>query len=322
MANADYQSDKITIEFDDTALAEPGAELASLRIGSDGQVRTRVHGGSEAVAGAGVAATAVSDHEDAYDHGNIPTSDQVSVLAAYQAALAAAENGEVLTAVVDGETRQVEFAAVAAGVSLSDYQNVIVVDGGGNGDYTSLAEAVAAAGTNDLIVVFGGTYSSPVTISAARTIFIPSYSTIISGVITNTGPGLNIIGHGRVSSLVVSGSGVCRLLGGVRVGAEVLDSARIEAANCDFDALSIRSATANYKIRGCRLGSLDFTYTTAASANRFFSMCDIESAYNEVAFMNMPLYHCRIVAIDPDTVGVASGNYSNTLAGITWPAIA
>ncbi len=103
---------------------------------------------------AGAAATAVSDHEIAYDHANIPSVDEAFALAAYQSALAAAATGQVLTASGPGAAA---FAAAAGGPSLSDYSNVVVVDAGGAGDYTTLAAAMAsitdATDTNRYVII-------------------------------------------------------------------------------------------------------------------------------------------------------------------------
>lgn len=86
------------------------------------------------------------------------TEAQATALSAYQSALAAADAGQVLTSSGAGAAG---FAT--AKPSLSDYQNVIVVDSADNGDYTTLAAALAAvsgaSATNRFgIVVFPGVY--------------------------------------------------------------------------------------------------------------------------------------------------------------------
>ncbi len=99
---------------------------------------------------AGAAAAAVSGHETAYDHDNIPSVDDAAALTAYQSALATAGAGQVLTASGPGAAA---FAAAAGGPSLSDYSNIVVVDAGGNGDHTLLINAVNNAPEGSLICV-------------------------------------------------------------------------------------------------------------------------------------------------------------------------
>ncbi len=73
---------------------------------------------------AGAAATAVSNHEIAYDHANIPSVDEASALTAYQSALAAAGAGQVLTASGPGTA-----AFAAAGLAYLCYVATITQSG-------------------------------------------------------------------------------------------------------------------------------------------------------------------------------------------------
>lgn len=74
-----------------TSMTTIGNSLAFA--GNEASARSAI--GAEA---SGAGAIAVSSHETTYDHDNIPTVAQAAALAAYQAAVAVAEAGQVLTA--------------------------------------------------------------------------------------------------------------------------------------------------------------------------------------------------------------------------------
>ncbi|MBP6471215.1 MAG: hypothetical protein KBE23_06460 [Chloroflexi bacterium] len=113
---------------------------------------------------AGAAATAVADHESAYDHANIPTADQSAALAAYEIALGLAEAGQVLTA--DG-------VGAAAFVGASPKRLVaLVTQSGTNAPTLSILEnglggAAIVASRSDT-----GTYSLSSTGAFSGSVFV------------------------------------------------------------------------------------------------------------------------------------------------------
>lgn len=88
----------------------------------------------------------------AFEDINLPTSGELEDLEAYSTALAGASAGQVLTASGPGVAG---FTGLTLPPSLSDYSKVIVVDAGGNGDFTTVAEAMAEVVDATVIFVFG-----------------------------------------------------------------------------------------------------------------------------------------------------------------------
>lgn len=268
---------------------------------------------------AGSAATAVSDHEAAYDHGNIPNVDDAAALAAYQSALATAAAGEVLTASGPGAAA---FAAVAGGPGLSDYSNVVVVDAGGNGDYTSVTAALAAAPANSVIVVFGQT-TEPDNVG-----FSPFNSgiTIVltAGAMVNMGgdyifvvqsPGLKILGNGTITAS--GGQTLYTLSGDVELGnISIINTAPVVGVAAQLES------TGKVIMDGTRLSGVNAIKASqnfgAGSRLRFVAAGTVSKT--GAAMTNAPIYH-SVLSANPTNISVATGNYSNIANGVTWPVI-
>ncbi len=240
------------------------------------------------------------------------TADQATALAAYQAALAAAENGQVLTATGPDEAAFADPAG--GGASLSDYSNVIVVDAGGNGDYTSLAAAVTAAAAGDTIYIFGLVAEAGVSINKNLTIYAhPQGSTVTVNVpLTVTTGSVFLIG-GKYSSVTVTGGtlylrnatvDVVNLTGGI------LDSAGDVIS--DFTSTGTRTV----RVTGTRFNDISVEGLSAAS---YFQACRFTGENIDVSAANAPFFSCSFVNLP--IITVATGNYSNVVAGVTWPTI-
>lgn len=268
---------------------------------------------------AGAAATAVSSHESAYDHANLPTTDEAAALAAYQSALAAAEAGQVLTASGPGAAA---FAAAAGGPSLSDYSNVIVVDAGGNGDYTSVSAALATAPANSVIVVFGQT-TEPDNIgfspfNSGITVVLTAGSVVNMGgsyIFVVQSPGLKILGNGTIAAS--GGQTLYTLSGDVEIGnISIINTAPVVgvAAQLESTGKVIMDST---RLSGANAIKASQNFG-AGSRLRFVASGAVSKT--GAAMTNAPIYH-SVMSAAPTNISVATGNYSNIANGVTWPAV-
>lgn len=243
------------------------------------------------------------------------TSDQVAALAGYEAALVGAETGEALLKTAGG----VEFGAVTSGPSLSDYANVIVVDAGGNGDYTTLEAAVAAANNNDVIYVFGNLTENPFTVNKTLTIIAPVSGVTVPTTITlNTGI-LTLVG-GAYTDIVIA-AGTLNLRGNVRVTTVTMPSGTLDMFSSHVGVITT-STTRTIRAIACRLDELNITGLTGSS---YLQSCRIGlNAFIDngsgVPSTNAPLFSCSLQSEYYDFTP-APGNYSNIANGVTWPAI-
>ncbi len=272
---------------------------------------------------AGSAATAVSDHEATYDHGNIPNVDAAAALAAYQSALATAAAGEVLTASGPGSAA---FAAVAGGPGLSDYSNVTVVDASGAGDYTTLGAAIAASGTSDLIVIFGSLASETITLTTGTyTLWLPSYRTNASIALTISGASVIIAGSGRMTGTINLTSGSLNLSGGVRATTVNVSGGTLYGYQPYISTVNL-NALASLRIVGAYISTLmlnaDMNTTGSGS---YVTQCYLVSIGADQPRTDVPIFNCTFFD-PPYNISLASGNYSNVAIGFpsngsNWPAI-
>lgn len=271
---------------------------------------------------AGAAATAVSGHESTYDHSNIPGVDEAAALTAYQSALAVAAAGQLLTASGPGEAA---FAAPAGGgASLSDYSNVIVVDAGGNGDYTTLSAAIAAATSGDLIYIFGAlTEAGPITVTKAITIFGPGNHAVNVPITISAGGTLRLTGQTNWSNstgITVSG-GVLYAMEGITIAKVTGSTGQVYAQGCyRITTLDLTNSAVTYKIKNTFINTFTLSAAVGIGSN-FCKGCIIGTLESLVgALANLPFTHCDFTNAPVD-VGVAATNYSNISKGVTWPPL-
>ncbi len=271
---------------------------------------------------AGAAATAVSDHETTYDHANIPSVDEAAALTAYQSALAMAGAGQVLTA--SGPGAAAFAAAAGGGASLSDYSNVIVVDAGGNGDYTTLSAAIAAAASGDLIFIFGAlTEASPITLTKAITVFGPGNHAVNVPITISAGGALRLTGQTNWSNstgITVSG-GVLYAMEGITISKVTGSTGQVYAQGCyRITTLDLIDPAVTYKIKNTFINTFTFSAGVGVGSN-FCKGCIVGTLESLAGPLpDLPFTHCDF-SNAPIDVSVAVGNYSNMSEGVTWPPL-
>lgn len=231
------------------------------------------------------------------------TEAQVTALAAYQSALAAATSGQVLTASGPGSAG---FATPSASASLSDYQNVIVVDPGGNGDYTTLGAAFTAAADGDVIAVFGETTETGnIAIGSAIggvnkkiTIWLTPGSLVNFGAYKLfSAYDVTIVGNGTMTSTVPSAGTVTFYNGTLTLG-----SVKIENTVDGGYALSLESIAVTAKLFATTLqatGSSAYALNIVGPANLsadtlLHGLLIIGNVMSNTAWSNAPIYNSAI----------------------------
>ncbi len=262
-------------------------------------------------------------HESAYDHASIPTADQSAALALYETALGLAEAGQVLTASGPGAAG---FAAVASGTGLSDFSNVVVVDAGGNGDYTTLGDAISAVGTTDLIVVFGSLSAETITISSgAYTIWLPSYRSNVAASFTINGASLYVNGVGRMTGTFNLNSGSLTLMENVRATNVQVNGGTFYGYNPYIYTLAL-NATAALRVVGAYISTLTFNADPdPGGSGSYLTHCFLLACMANEPRTNIPIFNCTFFD-SPANVALAPGNYSNVAvawpsSGANWPPI-
>ena len=230
---------------------------------------------------------------------------------------AGATEGYVWTA--DG-ANGADWAAVS-GISLSDYSNVIVVDAGGNGDYTTLSAGIAAASDGDLIITFGKLAEvDAITCGKNLTIFSPGYHTIDVPVTITSGT-LRLTGQpywSNETGFAVSGGALYGMGGTIKKIAAT--GGTVFARDCRIATLEINNVTALYKIRNAWVLSFLFNATGAFVTSYCINSIveALEATTGSVA--DQSFMGCEFGSTPAD-VAVKSGNYTNTLNGVTWPTM-
>lgn len=264
-------------------------------------------------------------------------ADEAAALAAYYAALAGASAGQVLTASGPGAAG---FAAVTGGPSLSDYENVIVVDAGGNGDYDLLSDAISAASTKTAIFVFGDIADNGFPSASNKTLDIYFHNGELTGsmfLILNSSSRIRLFNPrlSMASTISVPTGAEIGIYGGhiIVSGSESairVDGGTLIAYGVTFEstgtqgAIRISDVDSAGRVIGCTaIGStaLGYTGTIISTPPIEFHGCTFSGAVSSaIPFANAPLYH-NTFSGNPTSITVTSGNYSNVAAGVTWPAI-
>ena len=169
-----YKNAELRLGKNDTQLDDPRAGEVALRIDSTGAIFTKPEGAEEVAVGGGSVPAGVDG--------------------------AGASNGQVWTA--DGADGA---GWVAANPSLSDYENVVVVDAGGNGDYTTLGAAGSGEVSAKTFYVIGDTIEvSNITPVDGSVFVIPSGSSVnftgVSFLFLNNNSNIVITGNGEISA--------------------------------------------------------------------------------------------------------------------------
>lgn len=203
--------------------------------------------------------------------------------------------------------------------ALQLYQNNIVVDPTGNGDYTTIGAAWAAAGANDIIWVFGNnSVTAGLTLSSGtRNMYVTPGATIVgpaADLFTLSGTAtFNIWGPGKIYAntswrgIIMSGS--ASLIADHIVIADALDGITI-------------TSTSNYVVMTyCRVNrggsgfGLSSTVGSIAAGSKFVH-CQFVSkiadagAYSTVPWNNAPFYGCYF-EVGTTNIFPSVGNVSN-----------
>lgn len=205
------------------------------------------------------------------------------------------------------------------GNSLSDYSQTIVVDANGNGDFTKLSEAVAAANQGDRIIVFTNIYETgdPLDISkGVHIVLLPEVqlgvNIVFSGSQVNTVSGTGSIPNG----FSLTTNGPSKIYGSVFIDKLYPQSSVLYLDHAVVNTLELKGNTTVWATNS-DIDRVDLK-TYALLAGSYFNSCTIEYATSDVLRENVGFHNC-IFTYNLNNVKVGVGNYSNVVDGRTYP---
>jgi hypothetical protein len=207
------------------------------------------------------------------------------------------------------------FQLLTEDVALTDYANVIVVDADGNGDHTTLKDAVDAASAGDVIVVFGQTSETAsidigcdltLWITAGAEVAFASAKQLRCGTYTVT-----IIGPGKIT-----GNNNTELLDVGSTATVTLQNLTVD--NDDATGCAIRKATGTPTLKifnsqiygeGTALGYGPYSSSSLFIASYF---CGSIAVHSVSSWTSAPFYHCVFQgAVTNLTADAGAANGSN-----------
>lgn len=219
------------------------------------------------------------------------------------------------------EDGAISSTKIEGGTGLSRYSNTVVVDINGNGDYTTIPDAIADVPDNTLISVMNGLYSIPSTQVIDKNIGIKLevFAQVFGAILV--APMFDIQGSNQ---LVVQGENASVIFAQFGVPFQVSGPGQLRLANCLLNAgggvaiVDIQDADALIDIRYNNMGGVDNAILTVGPLTTSDSIiaynvidANVNAINSTIAWPNAPVYYNILgggtTNVTPNA-GVANGN--------------